>query len=403
MITNLKPLDALPDWVPSAVRLYLSHTESGRSLRDIARAEGVHASTVLRQVRRFENRRDDPLVDRALDRLLQASADRACFDNKDDHDMISSTPCNATRPGSPCASAATERAPDETHLNDEAARVLRRLAEPGAFLAVASDMQRAVVLRDGAAGAVRLAVLDRPVAEAFALREWIICRKPGRVAQYEITTIGRGALRRLLAEGGVSDPGEADEPSASEDEGDGPRPRAGTGESPVTALARRRDRDGKPFLTPELVTAAEKLREDFEIAQMGPRVAQDWEGFLTPGCRTGFRPAGTGDRGQGAARERVAQALRELGPGLGDMALRCCCYLEGLETAEKHLGWSARSGKIVLRIALLRLRRHYDGLVVMAMLIGVCPERGAGAGRGGHRAPPARSARCGRARLRPGG
>ena len=40
--------------------------------------------------------------------------------------------------------------------------------------------------------------------------------------------------------------------------------------------------------------------------------------------------------------------------------LRCCCYLEGLEAAEKKLGWSARSGKIVLRIALMRLKQHYD-------------------------------------------
>jgi hypothetical protein len=42
------------------------------------------------------------------------------------------------------------------------------------------------------------------------------------------------------------------------------------------------------------------------------------------------------------------------------MVLRCCCYLEGLEVAEKRMGWSARSGKIVLRIALTRLKRHYD-------------------------------------------
>ena len=55
-----------------------------------------------------------------------------------------------------------------------------------------------------------------------------------------------------------------------------------------------------------------------------------------------------------------AVALRDLGPGLGDVALRCCCFLEGLEVAEKRMGWAARSGKIVLRIALMRLRRHYE-------------------------------------------
>jgi hypothetical protein len=55
----------------------------------------------------------------------------------------------------------------------------------------------------------------------------------------------------------------------------------------------------------------------------------------------------------------VAQALSDLGPGLSDVALRCCCFLEGLEMAEKRMGWSARSGKIVLRIALQRLKRYY--------------------------------------------
>ncbi len=133
-----------------------------------------------------------------------------------------------------------------------------------------------------------------------------------------------------------------------------------TVESPVTALARRRDKEGNPFLTPELVDAAERLREDFETAQAGPRVTQDWDRFLTGSERgTG---GGTPGGGAASARGRVAAALRELGPGLADMALRCCCYMEGLETAERRLGWSARSGKIVLRIALLRLKRHYDDL-----------------------------------------
>ena len=108
------------------------------------------------------------------------------------------------------------------------------------------------------------------------------------------------------------------------------------------------------------MAAGERLREDFELAQMGPRIAQNWERFLTAGDRGGFAPDGGIGGGSSRARERVAAALRDLGPGLGDMVLRCCCFLEGLEAAEKRLGWSARSGKIVLRIALIRLKRHYD-------------------------------------------
>jgi len=89
-------------------------------------------------------------------------------------------------------------------------------------------------------------------------------------------------------------------------------------------------------------------------------VAQNWERFLTGGMRGGFsNDSGVGD-GPTGARDRVSEALRDLGPGLGDVVLRCCCYLEGMETAERRMGWSARSGKIVLRIALQRLKQHYD-------------------------------------------
>ena len=57
---------------------------------------------------------------------------------------------------------------------------------------------------------------------------------------------------------------------------------------------------------------------------------------------------------------RLLSALNDLGPGLADICLHCCCFLEGLEVTEKNMGWSARSGKIVLRIALQRLVRHYE-------------------------------------------
>ena len=232
-------------------------------------------------------------------------------------------------------------------------------------------------------------MVDRAVAQAMALKEWIACDTPGRVSRYRITGAGRTALtalmaeaenmaRRGLAEGQARFAGQTydsdSEDSDPETQGQPPaatrrRMRYCVNESPLLALARRRDKAGKPFLSDELVSAGERLREDFELAQMGPKVAQNWDRFLTAGVLGG--PAGAGlSPGPEAARARIAAALRDLGPGLGDVALRCCCYLEGLELAEKRMGWSARSGKIVLRIALQRLRRHYEDLGQEASLIG---------------------------------
>ena len=369
-------LSGLPTWVPDAARNYLAHTEAGLPIRELARRTGCHASTVLRQIRRFETRRDDPLIDAALRKLgagMQVNGLSGQKVYQKDHTVMQA--------------AKKDLGPDATTLSRDAQRVLRRLCETGAVLAVAVDMEKAVVVRDGVTGSsTRTAVVDRKVAEAMALQDWISAERAGRITRYKITTAGRAALAEML-EGSDDEmlrqspdaphaaaPGLAEDatPFADQhrvwgertvrdaDTGQTRRVRYNLAESPLTALARRRDKNGKPFLSDDLVTAGERLREDFELAQMGPRVAQNWDRFLTGGGRGGFaQDSGIGN-GPDAARNRVAGALSDLGPGLSDVVLRCCCYLEGLESAEKRLGWSARSGKIVLRIALMRLKQHYD-------------------------------------------
>ncbi|WP_395540118.1 DUF6456 domain-containing protein [Neotabrizicola sp. sgz301269] len=356
----------LPPWLPPRVKLYLNHTESGTSLRALAREAGVNASTVLRQVRRYESRRDDPLMDGALAALSQAAGEKDPQDIQEKDQPMTAPIRDLTA------------MPDEAHLLREGRRVLRRLVEPGSVLAFAPEMEKAVVMREFPDGrSARTAILDRSMAQAFSLKDWIACRKPGRISTYEITAAGRAALKRMLDEddrlrdgAGAGGLAEAAQPFADQhrswgqrrivEDGAVRRTRCNIAESPVAVLGRRRDKDGKVFLETALVEAAERLREDFELAQMGPRVAQNWERFLTGGERGGFRPESGGAEGPARARERVAAALRDLGPGLGDVALRVCCFLEGIETAERRMGWAARSGKIVLRIALMRLRRHYD-------------------------------------------
>ncbi len=334
----------LPAWVPEAARAYLSHTGDGVSLRELARQRGVHASTVLRQVRRYESKRDDLLVDQALDGLRTGE------------DAMIATRQTGT--------AAHSVAIPESDLLREARRVLGRMAETSALLAVSMDMERAVVLRQGAEGkAQRLCTVDRAVAQAFALKDWITSDKPGRVSAYRLTVAGRAALRRMAADPFDAPFGAQHRKMETQDildDGARVRVRMNSAESPIVMLGRKRDKDGKPYLEPDLIRVAERLREDFELAQMGPRVAQNWDRFLTAGDRGGFRAdAGLGE-GPRAARERVLRALTDLGPGLGDVVLRVCCFVEGIEATERHMGWAARSGKIVLRIALQRLKRHYD-------------------------------------------
>ncbi|MEM9498036.1 MAG: DUF6456 domain-containing protein, partial [Pseudomonadota bacterium] len=340
-------------WVPQAAYHYIAHTEWGASIRGLARHAGCHASTISRQVRAFESRRDDPLVDEALRRLGTSldpvpTADTAL--PEEISPIQKETDMTALRKTETCNTLSDVT---DTRLKQDARRILRRLCETGAVLAVATDMDKAVVVRDTDAGSHRTAVVDRDVAEAMALKNWISCSQPGRISRYALTGAGRVALEQLLRDPETAPDSFAETEGAflgdtSQDASSGQprRKRYGLAESPLILLARRRNRDGTHFLSDTLVRAGERLREDFEMAQVSVAPLAGWDQVLAEaGDAADLAPCTR------AARERVRDALQELGPGLGDVTLRCCCFLEGLETAEKRMGWSARSGKIVLRIA----------------------------------------------------
>jgi hypothetical protein len=129
-------------------------------------------------------------------------------------------------------------------------------------------------------------------------------------------------------------------------------------ESPLGWLARRKDRDGKPLLAPAEVAAGERLRADFTLGQMTPRVTANWEAAVASGRRGGAFAEDPTDATV-AARIRVSRALDAVGPELAGALLDVCCFLKGLEEVERERRWPARGAKLVLGLALARLARHY--------------------------------------------
>lgn len=121
-------------------------------------------------------------------------------------------------------------------------------------------------------------------------------------------------------------------------------------ESPLTWLHARGHLSDRQF------HAGERLRADWERAQLSPGVTMRWDVV---------RSAGGGDRGltpterQIAAKARFDGAIAHAGAGLSDILWRVACAGEALPDAEKALAWPVRSGKLVLKLALDRVAEFY--------------------------------------------
>jgi len=153
-----------------------------------------------------------------------------------------------------------------------------------------------------------------------------------------------GAGNRLLAERPLPQDGAAGDRSR--------RPARGVtvnlAESPLGWLKARGLVDARQF------EAGERLRGDWTVAGLGPRVTMRWD--------AGARSTGDGidpTLAQISARRRTEAALDAVGPGLKDVLWRIVCAGEGMEAAERALGWPARAGRVVLTLALDRLADFY--------------------------------------------
>lgn len=125
-------------------------------------------------------------------------------------------------------------------------------------------------------------------------------------------------------------------------------------ESPLTWLHAR------GHLTDRQFAAGERLRADWERAQLAPSVTMRWDAVRVGG--SGANGSGRGlnpTERQIAAKQRFDGAVAAAGPGLADVLWRVVCAGETLPDAERALAWPVRSGKLVLKLALDRVMEFY--------------------------------------------
>jgi hypothetical protein len=165
---------------------------------------------------------------------------------------------------------------------------------------------------------------------------------------WNLRRLSSGTPNRLLVERGLAQ--DEDEPRAGSH-----RIRSVTvnlGESPLGWLMAR------GMISERQFAAGERLRADWTLAGLVPRVTMRWD--PAPGGGKGM-PHDRADPtlAQISARQRFDGAVAQAGSGLSDILWRVICAGEGLASAETALGWPKRAGKLVLGLALDRVAEFY--------------------------------------------
>lgn len=133
--------------------------------------------------------------------------------------------------------------------------------------------------------------------------------------------------------------------------------RANLGASALAWLAGRRDANGRPWLEPRHLSAAERLSADHEMAGVIGRLTMSWDAGPKGGAARG-RGVEPAERAR-AAKARLAAALAALDPGERAVVERIVLAEHPLEAVERHLGLPRRTAKTVLKAGLQRLAAHY--------------------------------------------
>ena len=234
----------------------------------------------------------------------------------------------------------------------EALRTLRHLSTKGARLVSTGDGRWQVECSGGVARSL-------PASAIGSLRRRGLIVDDGS-GGLKLSDVGVALLRRSLAGGDDFAAQHQDRATVLLRDENGARPvTVNQDESPLAWLRRRRDHDGRPHIDAVEFAAGERLRSDYSRGQMMRRVTANWSAAVADGRRGGNGGIAEITEVGIAARRRVERALTAVGPDLAGLLVDFCCFLKGLEEVERERRWPARSAKVIVRLGLAALARHY--------------------------------------------
>ena len=92
-------------------------------------------------------------------------------------------------------------------------------------------------------------------------------------------------------------------------------------DSPMENFARRKDHEGRPFLERDLIKAGLRLHEEFRLTGCEEQIETYLDDLLCQRRDYDLPETSAEQR----ALEQFRVTLEDLGPGLAEVAVRCCC------------------------------------------------------------------------------
>lgn len=300
------------------IGFYIAQVELCLSFSKIATVFECHRSTVKRACETIEDMRDDPDVDFLVECLSRAFKDWLTLSG---HEVF------------------YQRSLSMVSLKKAELKILKNLSKK-------NKSTTAFESKKGGAEEANIRSLQRKqLIEKDIKGEWII------------TSQGRAHLKRALCEIGADAYQTQHRDLVQEKSVEGDTLTININESPISRLYKYRGKDGMRILGDAEYIASERLRKDFEMAQMNPKLGLSLSPKVDQSTN-GSHMSDALDRTM-EAKKRVNRALDCVGQEMGGLILDVCCFLKGLETVEKERKWPARSAKVVLGVALRRLAGHY--------------------------------------------